>query len=98
MQFAFETNIRDNPEGNEAFISVKVTIGDKVTNPFLLTAEMGAHFSWNSSEDEEMIHDLKKMNAPSLLISYIRPIVTVVTSASRFPALNIPFLDLRDDS
>ena len=36
-----------------------------------------------------------EINAPSLLISYIRPLVALVTGSSKYPAWNIPFLDMR---
>lgn len=43
-----------------------------------------------STEEEE---DLLKVNAASLLLSYIRPQIRSITSLSKFREQNIPFID-----
>lgn len=40
-----------------------------------------------------MIDRLLNQNAPSLLLSYLRPIVAQVTSASKYGTYNIPFVN-----
>ena len=40
-----------------------------------------------------MVDKLLNQNAPSLLLSYIRPIVVQITAASPFPTYNIPFMN-----
>lgn len=40
-----------------------------------------------------MIDRLLNQNAPSLLSSYLRPIVAQVTSASKYGTYNIPFVN-----
>lgn len=74
-----------------------VTIGKEEDNstPFFIVAEESAHFKWPAGEyDEDATTKLLKGNAPALLLSYLRPIVAMVTSASVFPGYNIPFIDL----
>ena len=58
--------------------------------PFFIEIEMYSKFIW----EEEIINALE-INAPSLLISYIRPLVALVTGSSKYPTWNIPFLDMR---
>ena len=48
----------------------------------------GANFRWNDELDDNMIDRLLNQNAPSLLLSYLRPIVAQVTSASKYGTLS----------
>ena len=63
--------------------------------PFFIEIEMYSKFIWEEELTEEEIINALEINAPSLLISYIRPLVTLVTGSSKYPAWNIPFLDMR---
>ncbi len=63
-------------------------------------------FLFNENEDFEKKEELKieielekriiknalEINAPSLLVSYIRPLIALVTGNSKYPSWNIPFL------
>ncbi len=63
--------------------------------PFFIEIEMYSKFIWEEELNEEEIINALEINAPSLLISYIRPLVALVTGSSKYPAWNIPFLDMR---
>lgn len=80
----------------EAIVSLTVSIGSPDTSaPFFVEVEESAHFRWQAgafTEDEEA--SLLKQNAPSLLISYVRPIVANVTGASLYRSFDLPFLNL----
>lgn len=81
-------------EGNEAYVSLTVNIGNSAdSQPFNICAEMGASFRWEESVGEERAKQLLNVNAPAVLLSYIRPIVSSMTSSSKYPTLNIPFID-----
>ena len=56
--------------------------------PFYIKAIEGAKFRWNDELDDNMIDRLLNQNAPSLLLSYLRPIVAQVTSASKYGTLS----------
>ena len=56
--------------------------------PFYIEAIEGANFRWNDELDDNMIDRLLNQNAPSLLLSYLRPIVAQVTSASKYGTLS----------
>lgn len=96
--FNIETNtqIKKNEEERTALVSLSVSVGNLEDAPFEIHICMTALFKWEDTEDKTKIDDLLSKNAPSLLISYIRPIIASVTSTSRFPTLNIPFMDFRD--
>lgn len=79
----------------EVILSVEIGSQEDMSSPFHIVAEEAANFKWSKghySEDET--DRLLKGNAPSLLLSYLRPVIAMVTSASAFPAYNIPFIDL----
>lgn len=78
-----------------ANVSLNVTIGkNDNTSPFYVDCEMVAGFSWEENAyDEETISSLLTMNAPALLLSYIRPIVAQITNLSQYPSYNIPYFN-----
>lgn len=81
---------------NTARVSITLVLGEKNdTAPFYVEAVEEAYFRWESdrfTEEERKV--LLEKNAVSLLISYLRPIVSGITAASPYPAYNIPYVDL----
>lgn len=61
--------------------------------PFFLRQTMKANFVWKKGLDGNSEENLLKVNAASLLLSYIRPEVRRITSLSKFTEQNIPFID-----
>ena len=82
---------------SEAVVSILIHLGNEDNNsPFSLDAEFVAKFHWEADLSNEAIEALLKQNAPALLLSYARPIISMTTNASRFPAYNIPFINFMD--
>lgn len=79
-------------------LTVKINYDDKGVRetdaPFWINVSYCSRFSWDNSVPEEMVDRLLQVNAPSVLLSYIRPLVAQITSSSPFPAYDIPFLNL----
>lgn len=83
----------------EAIVELIVEIGKKdESSPFYIKASEGAIFRWEKGafDNEQDIEDLLDINAPSLLISYLRPIIANITNASKYPAYNLPFINFND--
>ncbi|EAC3108901.1 hypothetical protein JX009_000467 [Listeria monocytogenes] len=79
---------------NEAFVYLNIIIGQQGDSfPFELKLTMGSNFKWPEGIDENNIESLLTINAPALLLSYIRPIVSSITSSSAYPTYYIPFID-----
>lgn len=79
---------------NKAYVALTLNIGNEsVGQPFNILVRMSAEFFWDESVKNEKAKKLLNINAPAVLLSYIRPIVSSMTIASRYPALNIPFID-----
>lgn len=93
MNIGMNVNVQKN-NSNEACVSLEMQIGqcDK-NNPFYIQIIEEANFRWKEGLSKEMVDKLLNQNAPSLLLSYIRPIVVQITAASPFPTYNIPFMN-----
>ena len=92
------TQIEPEGDRNEqrARVIIELQIGSEGENsPFLIQAKEGANFKWKEGEyNEEQVNALLSQNAVAVLISYLRPVIAGITSASGLPAYNLPFLDL----
>ncbi|MCT3602848.1 hypothetical protein EFS28_03460 [Lactobacillus acidophilus] len=62
-------------------------------NPYLLSIVMQAEFLWPESWSKEVVKKFIKVNAASLLFSYIRPIISNITGMSEFEREDLPFID-----
>ena len=98
--FSIDNNITisvlDEDIGNEALVSLNIIIGEKTENyPFYLSITMSAEFNCDINKSDKF-YQLLETNAPALLLSYARPIVSIITSQAGFPALNLPFMNFKD--
>lgn len=64
--------------------------------PFSISIEMQGDFSWNSDMDDNVIKVLLKQNAPAVLLSYMRPYITTITTGGGYPPLVLPFMNFSE--
>lgn len=89
------TSVTRFNENNKAKIEFFLELGkDNEASPFHISVLMSSIFYWEENIDEKMLDEFLKYNAPALLLSYIRPLVSNITSSSKYPQFDIPFLDL----
>ena len=91
--FGMNTTINNkvNKDKTEAIVSLEIIIGEKDENyPFYLRVVNQAHFS---CDDPEKFEKLIRTNAPALLLSYIRPYVSFITSQAGINPFHIPFMN-----
>lgn len=89
-------SILDEDANNKAQVSLNIIIGKKSEDyPFYLSVTMSAEFICEKTESDNF-YKLLETNAPALLLSYARPIVSMITSQSGFPTLNIPFMNFKN--
>lgn len=60
--------------------------------PFKLETINKGLFEWEETADDR-IDTLLNINAPALLLSYVRPLITQFTSFSGYPPLILPLID-----
>lgn len=80
----------------EAIVELTLEIGENNENaPFYVKAVEGATFKWEEGafEKEQEIEKLLDVNAPALLLSYLRPIISNVTTMSKYLAYHVPFVN-----
>ncbi|WP_440287115.1 protein-export chaperone SecB [Eshraghiella crossota] len=79
---------------NNARVSLTLEIGKKDSeDPFYVCATEMAEFRWSEALNNEMVEKMLNQNAPSLLLGYLRPIISQITAASPYNAYNLPFID-----
>lgn len=84
---------------NDANIELELELFPNSKNrPFHLKATSVASFTWAEGLDEKTIEALLKINAPAIMLSYIRPIISNITTYSGQPPLVIPLIDLTDNN
>ena len=96
MEFNATTHVERSKEKNEAIVKLNVKIGNKENAPFFIDVVMSSDFIWD--DDNENVDIMLKSNAPSMLLSYIRPLVANITSNSEYPELDIPFMDFTNNA
>lgn len=65
--------------------------------PYQITARIMTLFQVSESLSDDDALQLLQNEGASILLSYLRPMVAMMTSASGFPAMTLPMLDFSDD-
>ncbi|MEG2262685.1 MAG: protein-export chaperone SecB [Raoultibacter sp.] len=81
---------------NEAQVTLYLSVNKDMSDsaPYVIEAEITSLFTWDKEAyTDEMLNGLLKQNAPALLISYIRPLIAMITNASPYETCTIPFMD-----
>lgn len=78
----------------EAVVELDVEIGEKSELfPFYLRLKIGSKFKLDDEIEGTNFDNLLNINAPTLLLSYARPIISSVTMQAGIKPLNLPFLN-----
>ena len=86
IEIELEKEIERNEKTGGVSVILKTVNSNEI--PFFIEIEMYSKFIWEEELTEEEIINALEINAPSLLISYIRPLVALVTGSSKYPAWN----------
>lgn len=74
------------------FTSKNIELDEKT--PCYIRVTMKADFRWNKEKvDKSTCETFLNINAPALLLSYIRPKISDLTKDSEIPTQEIPFID-----
>lgn len=80
----------------DAIVKLDLFIGEKNNSvPFYIHISNHANFH---CDDVQLFNKLIKTNAPALLLSYLRPIVSFLVVQSGYNNFNIPFMDFSDNN
>lgn len=96
VQNLFQIHIKKSETHNRANVELKLESNMENENaPYTILARVAADFIWEELDDET-VETMLNLNAPALLLGYMRPIVANVTNSSAFPAYNLPFMNFKD--
>lgn len=96
MRNNFHININRSKKENKAQVVLRYCVNKASDNvPFVLEADIASSFFWEEDLDEKKIDSFLKCNAPALLLSYLRPIVSSVVFNAGLPPFYIPFMNFR---
>ena len=62
----------------------------------MFTIVMSSKVKWDEDVPADMLESILNKNVPAMILSYARPIISMITSHSEYKPLEIPFLDLRN--
>ena len=92
------TTVNRSESSNHASVQLDFLVGRKTEEePFFAEASMVTNIRWEGDYEEETVEAILSSNAPALLLSYLRPLISTVTGSSHFSHFDIPFLDFTDN-
>lgn len=98
LKLESQTKIIKTQGQNTANVEMCLDIGGmKKEYPFAIKIIMASDFKWKDELEEALVDKLLKANAPSLILSYMRPIVSNITNNSKYSVFNLPFLDMQNN-
>ncbi len=98
LQLETQTKVMKAQETNRANVEVCLTVGGMEKEyPFEVELVMHSDFEWEDDLEEELVDKLLQTNAPSLILSYMRPIISIITNNSEYPVFNLPYLDMQNN-
>lgn len=96
MQNSFNIHVKQSEDENRANVELELEINTHNEQaPFKLRITVASDFKWDDLDDKT-VDTMLNLNAPALLLGYMRPIVASVTNSSIFPAYNLPFINFKE--
>lgn len=96
MQNNFNVHVKKSENENRANVELILETNMENENaPFKMRIKMASDFKWDEL-DEKTVDSMLQLNAPALLLGYMRPIVANITNSSNFPAYNLPFVNFKE--
>lgn len=95
MKNEFNTQIKKSAIENKALVELTLKITAEKEAPFELQMTMASEFVWDDMTEME-IDTMLNLNAPALLLGYMRPIVANLTTSANLPAYNLPFINFKE--
>ena len=95
LKFSHKLEIKNIDETSS---SVKLTFNifteeELEVSPFFISITQLGEFQYPSNLDKTDLENLLNINAPAVLLSYIRGLVSQITAFSGYPALIIPLMN-----
>lgn len=96
MQNDFSVHIKKGKEENRANVELVLEINmDNENAPFKMKIGVASDFRWDDLP-EKAVESMLNINAPALLLGYMRPAVANITNSSNLPVYNLPFINFKE--
>lgn len=97
MHNTFSIQVNKSTEEPLAVVTLNFEMNkDEKKAPFKIEASISSLFRWQMMNDEQ-VNRMLRINAPAMLLSYLRPIISQITNSSKFPVYDLPFLNFADE-
>ena len=95
LKFSHRLEIKNIDEGssNVKLIFNIFTEEELAESPFFISITQSGKFEYPSNLDKNNLENLLNINAPAVLLSYIRGIISQITAFSGYPALIVPLMN-----
>ncbi len=98
VQMNLSVGINNSDCSNEASVELTCELGEDSNHfPFKIRITEQANFRWESDVSDKEAKQMLNMNAPAMLLSYIRPMVAQITAATPYGPYNIPFFNFVEE-
>jgi len=105
LALEFDNNIRiikgTEEHAQKAIVVLKIgifTLQELSKVPFQIKIEIEGYFNWDDELEKNavLLDTMLKQNAPAILFSYVRPLITLITVEANMPPLVIPLMNFKD--
>lgn len=92
-------NVKKNDIENNSIVELNFYVQNTDNFPFHIDITMSSLVSWDEQvTNKNIIDNILNHNVPAMILSYMRPIISSITSHSKYGSFDIPFLDLRENN
>lgn len=85
-----------NNTSAEVLLKFKVFSEEQFDNsPFFLMISQKGVFEWTNDTPRNTVEQLLNTNAPAVLLSYIRSLISQITAFSGYPTLIVPLINFK---
>ena len=100
LEFSNSIEIKNDENNKIAEVIFDFSIFDKNAiekYPFFINVKIKGVFAWDADMDNQTLENLLKINAPAILFSFIRSVVSSITAFSGYPALILPLINFNNE-
>ena len=88
-------DVKKSESENKAIVKLNFYAQNTDSFPFYIDITMSSQILWETADNTNFIDNILNYNVPAMILSYMRPIISSITSHSDYNSFDIPFLDLR---
>ncbi len=95
-----KTYVKKEKDKEEATVSLDIEFFELESldqSPYYINVVMDGDFKWEKDLEDDKVDNLLKSNAPAILLSYMRPYLSNLTTGAGYPPLILPLLDFTEN-